>query len=184
MLFRKIGSHIAAIKTGKTKISNLDMVIKSITSLNSENRLVQVCLLKPVVSENQLFLALEQSFSAFENTVNICKTLHIEFLVRVLGVRQCRAATEILGLKQGNQEIAVVVAGKSEGEVIELFKKIATVINFEEDDSLMSEKSTKSKKYLMDLYKIGQSQLDALSDLENPLEAAVMEKIAMLALET
>lgn len=170
------------IKSGSVNINNLAATIKKLSLCSSRKKFVQLCPIEPISSLNQIIFAAEQAIDSFNKGTNFSKKIELEFLLRLSGTRQINKAIGKMLLKEGRNRVVLVAAAKKREKVKELLKEIEKQVGFREDGNLMKGVG-KNKKYLMEIYSLGEEELESLMDKENALEEAVLEKIALVALE-
>ncbi len=169
-------STIGGIKTGIINIDNIESTIKSLLELNQPQNLCQIVSANTIVCEKQVFFAIEQALSAIQNSTSFSKKAELEFLLRVYGTKQINQALDKAQLKAGKNEIVLVCCAKDKKELQELFKQAQKTLLFKEKKIQLG----KNKKELMKIYGISEKELKTLSDLINPLEAAIIERNALV----
>ncbi|MDO5850137.1 MAG: KEOPS complex subunit Cgi121 [Methanobacteriaceae archaeon] len=101
----KILGYEADIKSiGET----LDKV-NSLKEENNDNGLIQLMDAKAIAGKKHLEHGIIHAIKSFERGENLAKDLGIEILLRTSGQRQISKAFNILGLKEGKMEIAIVM---------------------------------------------------------------------------
>lgn len=179
-------SESISISSGIVCIEDINKTIKTITLIASErNAFAQLCSLKPVCSPQQVLIAFEHARSAISNGTAFAKSLEIEFLLRLAGTKKIEHALKILGLRNGEQEVLLVISAENEKALNETAKEIKKATKFEENEELLKTNLRRNFSEIKKIYGIGNSELEALSDLgkEKALESAAIERIAMVALE-
>ena len=179
-------SGFISLKSGIVYIKDINKTIKTITLIASErNAFAQLCSLKPICSSQQVLVAFEHARSAISNGSAFAKTQELEFLLRLAGTKKIDSALKILGLRNGKQEVLLIVSAENERALDETEKEIKRAIKFGENAELLKTNLRRNSKEIKKIYGIGNSELKALSDLgkENALEGAVIERIALVALE-
>ncbi len=175
-----------SISSGIVCIEDINKTIKTITLIASErNAFAQLCSLKPVCSPQQVLAAFEHAHSAISNGTAFAKTLELEFLLRLAGTKKIDSALKILGLQKGKQEVLLVVSAENEKALDEIEREIKKTIKFGENLELLKTNLKRNFSEMKKTYCISDSELKALSDLgkEKALESAVIERIALVALE-
>ncbi|MFH0714856.1 MAG: KEOPS complex subunit Cgi121 [Candidatus Diapherotrites archaeon] len=115
----------------------------------------------------------EEAFSAGQNLTRAWET---EFLVRISGQRQIEKALDGFGLRKGKQNCALVVLGPK--EKADKLKKWA-----EKELGFKSAPFKMEQKKVQEWFSVSDAELKALSDLKNPLESAVLERVALAGTE-
>ena len=176
-MISKIEKDKFSILKGRITNKSYNTTIKKLT-LVGENYFVQIIPAKLVAGTNHLFFALEQTFSSFENETAFTKKPIFEFLVRVLAKKQLNKA--IKDVEFSNDENLVLIIKSTSKKEIE---KIKNELNFEEKEFEFGNSLGGNKKELMAFFGVSKNELEALSDLKNPLEEAIIERVAFVTLE-
>jgi len=172
-MISKIGKGNFTIIKGRITNKSYSTTIKKLT-LVGENYFVQVIPAKLVAGTNHLFFALEQTFDSFEKKTSFTKKPIFEFLVRVFAKKQVNKAIENAEFSN-NEKLILIIESTSKTEV----EKIKKELNFEEKEFPLGE----NKEELMQFFDISKNELEALKDLKNPLEEAIIERVSFVALE-
>ena len=172
-MISKIEKDKFSILKGKITNKSYNTTIKKLT-LVGENYFVQIIPAKLVAGTNHLFFALEQTFDSFENETSFTKKPVFEFLVRVFAKKQLNKAIKIAEFSDG-ENLVLIIKSTSKEEI----EKIKKELNFEEKKFEFG----KNKEELMDFFGVSKNELEALSDLKNPLEEAIIERVSFVALE-
>jgi len=179
MIQLKLNSHICGIKTGIINIHSEESFIKSLLEQNYRHNFCQVVPLNKVCSRFQVFVALESAIEAIKNKSAFSKKLELEFLIRFFGTKQISKTFKYAKLKKGNNNVLLICAQKNQKALLKLFKKIENVSEFKEKKIVIGS----NKKELSDFYGISKKELKTLKYLNNPLEAAIIEKNALVVFE-
>ncbi|VVB99314.1 Uncharacterised protein [uncultured archaeon] len=176
MISRKIGKREFAIAIGKFSTDSYSTTIKKLALLPPHG-FVQAVPARLCAGPRHIESALCGTFSAFENKTNFSRKPELEFLVRLLGEKQLNRAITTSEFQNGQEVVLVfeVMGNKSDAS-----KKIFMALGFEECKNLAL---GGNRKELMEIYGIGQSEINAVSGFAEPLEALVIEKTAFVALE-
>ena len=160
---------------GEAIIENSEEVIKNILEILAKNQCFgQILSSRAIVSERHLLQAIEQTESAFANGTSFAKRKEMELLLRISGKKQFPKAIEMLGIGKGNQRIALIAVGENSEKAIAEMKKFL---------KFKKKKLKPSFKSLQKLFEIPEKELGILKDRKKALENAVLEKIALIALE-
>jgi len=164
-----------AIAFGKAVIKDSDDIIKNILAILAKNECFgQVASNKAIVSKKQVLQAVEQTLSAFTNGTNFAKREEIELLLRLSGRKQLPKALEILGVKNGRQEVAVIAIGENAEKAVAEIKEFL---------KLKEQKLKTDFKELKKAFEIGKKEERLLKNKEKSFENLVLEKISLIALE-
>jgi len=179
-------SGFISLKSGIVYIEDINKTIKTITLIASErNAFAQLCSLKPICGKEQALTAFEHARSAISNGTAFAKTPELEFLLRLAGTKKIDNALKILGLRNGKQEVLLIVSAENERALDETEKEIKRAIKFGENAELLKTNLRRNFNEIKKIYCITDSELKALSDMpkEKALEGAAIERIALVALE-
>lgn len=164
-----------SIAFGEAIIKDSEEVIKNILEILAKNQCFgQILSSKAIISEKQLLQAAEQTESAFANGTNFAKRREMELLLRVSGKKQFPKAIELLGIQNGKQGIALVAVGQDCEKAIAEMKAAV---------KLKEQKLRPDFKALQKTFEIPEKQAKLLKDRKESIENAVLEKIAVVALE-
>ena len=172
-MISKIEKDKFSILKGRITNKSYNTTIKKLT-LVGENYFVQIIPAKLVAGTNHLFFALEQTFSSFENETSFTKKPIFEFLVRVFAKKQLNKAIKTAEFSN-NENLVLIINSTSKKEI----EKIKKELTFEEKEFEFG----KNKGELMAFFGVSKNEIEALSDLKNPLEEAIIERVAFVTLE-
>ena len=167
----------AAVLFGEIDIDKAETTLKKLSEGKGSAKLIQICSAKNIVSPLHVFAAAEQSINSFETNTSFSGSTNLEFLCRVNAERQIEKAINASALKKGKNVACLVVVsgiGKSKKHII----GVAAKIGMKEKKMDLSKNADAAMKH----FGITKAELKTLSDLKNPLEAAVIERIALLNL--
>jgi len=178
MFIKQISKSLeAAVLFGEIDIDKAETTLKKLSEGSGGAKLIQVCSAKNIVSPLQVFAAAEQTITSFENNTSFSDSTNLEFLCRVNAERQIEKAIRAAGLKKG-RNVACLVVVSGIGKTKKQLSDIASKIGMKEKKIDLSKNANSAMKH----FGITKAELKTLSDLKNPLEAAVIERIAMLNL--
>ena len=138
-----------------------------------------------VASWQHLYFAALNALTAFNNRINISRTLGMETLLYAAGERQITKATEKMGIKSVTREVAVLAVGKDRKAVESANSKILRSIGGEQDDMVL-ELSGSKNDLIKRVFNIGETELETVmrkSDLEKALVDVVVERMALVSCE-
>lgn len=174
----------AIIKTGIIDIFHEDIIIKKLRLLNRKsNEKLFLCKLKPVCSERQLKFAALAAFKAFKEKHEFSHSLEMEFVLRLCGTKRICPLVPIIQLTKGKNEIALVALAETKSKALKALNKAVKEFGFKEKKGLIAMNVRQNLSWLKKFYNVNEQELKALSDLKNPLDSAVLEKTALIALE-
>jgi tRNA threonylcarbamoyladenosine modification (KEOPS) complex Cgi121 subunit len=177
MIFKRISQGTAAIEAGKIELNDIDSFA---ARLNSYSDFVQVCSLKAICCATQPFVALEHALSAIDSGTAFSRTAGLEFMLRLSAERQVGKALDKVGLAQG-KNTALVISFADEKAKAENAIEFVKGLGFKPQPRLF-EGLKDNTAHVKEIYGITEKELSTLSDLPEPLCAAVIERIALVAL--
>ena len=178
MFIKQISNSLEiAAMFGEINIDKAETTLKKLSKSKGKARLLQICSAKNIVSPFHVFAAAEQAFSSTQNRTAKSKSIEIEFLCRLNAEMQIEKAIDASELKKG-KNIACLVAIDGKGKAKNQLEEAASEIGLKEKKIDLS----KNKNAAMKHFGITKKELEVLSDLKNPLEAAVLEKMALASL--
>jgi len=130
-----------------------------------------------------LYFAALNALNAFKNKINISKSVAVETLLYASAQRQIEKAVELIGIKPGSSQVAVLVVAETEQKADSTLNAVSELVMGERDDSAL--KLTDEKvKGIKELFGISDLELEA--KLEKGLEKEalidlVIEHMALLA---
>jgi tRNA threonylcarbamoyladenosine modification (KEOPS) complex Cgi121 subunit len=187
MLSKTLNGKKCFISIGKADINNVEELIKNISlSKKGAGALIfQGFSLKPIASIHQVLSAADSSINAFNEGFEITKSIDLELLLRLSGIRQVNKALDLIGLKQGKQEACFIAvsetknANKTRQALTSFLKSIA----FKEVPGLLEKNLKANSRFLQEFYGITEKELKALKDLgstEIALKELILEKAALI----
>lgn len=132
-----------------SEIENIPEILKKVGSINPENKTIQLINADGIAGIKHIQHGIIHAIKAFERGENLAKDLGIEILLRTSGQRQISKAFNILGLKEGKMNIAIVMIDCSD----DLVNKLDTIFN--RNDKVLDINEEK----LMKIYKISEKEL-------------------------
>lgn len=161
----------SCISFGKAVIKESSDILKKVLEILEKNQCFgQIANAKAIASEKHCLYAIEQTLSAFETGSNFAKRKEIELLLKLSGRKQLEKALLACGIKEGKEKqgIAVIAVGENCGKAVKEIEKLLE----------LEKAKTKFKPDLKALRKTYEIPKD-----EKRIEDAVLEKIALIALE-
>ena len=134
-----------------------------------------------VAGPEHLLVAALGALRAFETEMNVASDLGLEVLTFASGQRQISRAIELMGLKPGSGDVAVLILGSSPQELEAAFSAIAEELGGERDDSVLEVDEEKAGE-LAEAFRISRAELNAcrrLGELPEVVKALVLERVAL-----
>lgn len=150
----------------KAVIDNINETLYEVNNLfDSKESVVQLLDADGVAGKDHVLHAVYQAISAFDSDESIASDLGVEVLVRLSAQRQISKAFDMLGLKNGEMNICIVLINcpeQTETQLNTLFTRDDTVLEAEDEK-------------LINLYGITDKELQVLS-----IKHILIEKTTML----
>lgn len=165
------------VSFGKAVIKESGNMLKNISQILEENECFgQAVSSKSLASKKHAEHAVEQTLMAFRNKRNFVEKKELELLLRLSGLKSLPKAIEAFGLKDGEQEIALIAFGERPENAVKEIKELL---------ELKEAKHNPDLKAVKEQFDIKESELSSFKGRQKPsaLESAVLEKIALLELE-
>ncbi len=137
---------MAVIFGAKHHVTDVDDELEKV-ALASENLGVEIQVLDAgmVFGREHIEVALERVDRAFAQKRNIAKTRGVEFMLYAGAERQISRALDKMGLKNGMNELAIVVFGDLEPDVI------LDELGWARDDTVLQPDASRAGEYGIDL---------------------------------
>ncbi|MEM2103499.1 MAG: KEOPS complex subunit Cgi121 [Candidatus Bathyarchaeia archaeon] len=185
-LLQEFGKHIAIAGFRDVKIIDVETFLKEAKEATGENVEVQFFDARLVASWQHLYFAALNALKAFKNKENISKNLNVEIALYASKQRQIRKAMELLGVKQGIEEIAVTVICEDAEKAKSALDSVSKLTGGRRDDKVLE--LTKSKiSDIQRFFGISEVEIEAVKNgktVEKALIDLIIEKIALLAIES
>lgn len=154
----------------KAKIKNIQETLETINDLSSsccDGCIIQLLDANGIAGKKHLLHGIIHSINAFKRRENLANDLGIEICVRLSAQRQISKALDILGLKEGEMNIAVVFINCPDYFLDELNNI------FDRDDSVLN-----SNNALKKIYNISDKELNIMN-----IEDLLIDKTTGLIVE-
>lgn len=93
----------------RASINSIGETLDLIDSIKKEGEIIQLLNADSIASKDHIIHGVNQAFLAFERGENLAKDISVEIVLRCSAQRQISKAFDILGLKEGDMNIAVVL---------------------------------------------------------------------------
>ena len=113
-----------------------------------------------VAGAQHLYFAALNALNAFERRRNISNSLAVEALLYASAQRQIKKAVDMLGIKDGSSEVAVLIMAKNKQENDAYTRLVAKLIPGERDDNVL-ELTDKKVKNIKKLFRISNLEFEA-----------------------
>jgi len=164
------------------KIEDSEEIEKLIGSVRKQGALVQFLNAELVATWEHLYFAVLDAVVSSRNNCNISRKLEVEVMLYASGQRQIRKAIDVIGVKRGCIDLAVVVLSCDQALVKATLAEIRNRFGKETDDSIL-EMSRRQAEKIKRVFEISETELGAttLGDHQHALVNIVVERMALLA---
>ena len=177
--------YVAITGFRNVKIGNADNFLKTVKKKKAVNVDVQFFDAKFVATWQHLYFAVLNALKTFKNRENISKSLGMEIMLYASAQRQISRALEMMGVKDGTKNMAVVVVGDDSKDVESALTMISEQIDGEQDDKVLELWNGKTD-IVQKTFQISEIEIDTVmkkGDFEKALVDLVIERVALLATE-
>ncbi len=181
------GRRFGFLQAGLLNINSLDSLLKKLSSANSSpNTVFQLVSLSPLISKRQVLAAMEQACSAIDSGSAISSRLGFELLLRLAGRRQIKESLELLSLKEGAEQEAVLIGiGLDKKQLEKEAQNLGHALGLRPKTNLFEKNFQKNKPLILKSYGISLPQIRSFEKWKekDAIESLVIEKMALVALE-
>ncbi|TET56130.1 hypothetical protein E3J51_05435 [Candidatus Bathyarchaeota archaeon] len=173
--------YVAFIGFRNVRLRDVDHFLKLIRK-KQDKVVTQFFNASLVAGRKHLFFATLNALKAFRNGTNISKNLAIECLLYASAQRQIRMAFELLGIKQGLSQIAVLILADSESSVKDSSIEVTNLVEGIRDDRVLdfSDEKTSAVRKLFGISDVELGSRDRNDDEKRAISDLVIEHMAIL----
>lgn len=148
----------------KGTINSIGETLDYIGSIKEDGEIIQLLNADSIVSKNHIIHGVNQALLAFDRGENLANDLSVEIALRCSAQRQISKAFNILGLKEGEMNLCVILINSKDH-----FEELSKI--FTPDDSVFD----LDESNLIKIYKISDDEIINMS-----LEDIIIDRIAKL----
>lgn len=148
----------------KGTINSIGETLDYIDSIKEDGEIIQLLNADSIVSKNHIIHGVNQALLAFDRGENLANDLSVEIALRCSAQRQISKAFNILGLKEGEMNLCVILINSKDH-----FEELSKI--FTPDDSIFD----LDESNLIKIYKISDDEIINMS-----LEDIIIDRIAKL----
>ena len=148
----------------KGTINSIGETLDYIDSIKEDGEIIQLLNADSIVSKNHIIHGVNQALLAFDRGENLANDLSVEIALRCSAQRQISKAFNILGLKEGEMNLCVILINSKDH-----FEELSKI--FTPDDSVFD----LYESNLIKIYKISDDEIINMS-----LEDIIIDRIAKL----
>lgn len=148
----------------KGTINSIGETLDYIDTIKEDGEIIQLLNADSIVSKNHIIHGVNQALLAFDRGENLANDLSVEIALRCSAQRQISKAFNILGLKEGEMNLCVILINSKDH-----FEELSKI--FTPDDSVFD----LDESNLIKIYKISDDEIINMS-----LEDIIIDRIAKL----
>jgi tRNA threonylcarbamoyladenosine modification (KEOPS) complex Cgi121 subunit len=164
------------------QIEDVDELMNAIRPMDQLNTAVQFFNAELIATREHIYFAVLDALLGFENGWNISKNLAMEILLYASTQRQIRKALDLIGIKRGRSNVALVIVGVDQAFVGAVLSAITERMGGHPDETVL-ELSKAKTDCIQKSFGISDTEITTVTG-DNPDSALVnlvVEKMALLA---
>ncbi len=165
-----------------TQINDADRLL-NLAREKLDNKEIQFFDAKLVAGWKHLYFAILNAMTAFKNGTSISKNLAVECLLYASAQRQIKAAVNLIGIKRGLSQIAVVAITADRKSAEKVLEEVSQLVYGKHDDNVLELTDEKLVR-VRALFRISDAELSSKiveDDEKKALSNLVLEHVALLA---
>lgn len=151
-------------------VNDVPDLIGKINDITGNSCVIQLLNADGISGEEHILHATQQAFYAFKRGENIANDLGLEICVRASAQRQISKALQILGLKEGLNNICAVIVDCNN----EVDKELEQLLGKRDDELLKADVT-----HLKDIYQISDEEIENSGDITR----VMIERTSLLVLD-
>jgi len=172
------GKRVVGIIGGRVKIRNINELLRKLAEIDRENRTTsQIFDASRVAGKIHLLHAAHLALAARATGKGFAQSLDIELICWVAGLRQIERALKRVGIRRGEQSVALLTIGDAHQQVQCAQREIVKRLEIRRDDKVLEITSDKSGD-LIRSFSIREQELKTASVSE-----LILERVALLSLQ-
>ena len=179
-------TYVAITCIRVTNVGNVNQFITNVRMVVGDIPF-QVFNADKVAGWKHLYFATINALNAFENKRNKTKTLQMEILLYASGEKQINKAIDLLGIKEKNEKIALLILFDKAEKLEEMIDALANAIGGEVNDDLLEILTEEKFQEIYSSYKVLDTELSSVkaisSDAKESLTNLIIERGALLSIE-
>jgi len=135
-----------------------------------------------VATWEHLYFALLNAVVGFGNRCNISKKLGVEIMLYASAQRQIRKAIDLIGVKRGRMNLAMVIVGRNEASVKASLSAVTERLGKKPDETVLGLSRSKADKIRL-VFGISETEIEATNSdsADRALANLIIERMALLA---
>jgi KEOPS complex subunit Cgi121 len=165
------------------KVGKPELLLKAVRSGNQADVEVQFFNADLIATWEHLYFAVVNALMAFDTKRNISKNLAVEIMLYGSAQRQIQKAIELLGVKPGCSDVAVVVVAEAPTVVEAALRSVSKSLSGEADDHVL-DLSPQKVQTIRTAFTIADEELMVVAkkgDVSRALVDLIIERMALLS---
>ena len=150
-----------------TSIESVGDTLKKVDCFKKEGEIIQLLNADSICSINHIIHGVNQAFLAFSRGENLANDMGVEILLRCSAQRQISKAFEMLGLREGEMNLFVVLLNSND-----YFKDLSSIFSYNDQPHFAD------SSYFMELYDISCDETKHMS-----IEEIIIDRITKLTVD-
>ena len=151
----------------RATIDSVEDTLNQIDNIKKDDEIIQLLNANAIASKNHITHGVNQAILAFNRGENLAKDISVEIVLRCSAQRQISKAFKILGLKEGEMNLAALLI-----DCDDYTNELSSIFTFDESVLIADNKK------LMEIYKISDLEVDNMS-----LEEIIIDRITKLTVD-
>jgi len=165
-------------------VKNVEQLISMLSEAASPAE-IQLFDADKVAGREHLFFAALNALKAFKEGIKISRSLSLEAILYASAQRQIKNAIEMLGVRNGTINLAVMVLAEDEASIIRFEEWLRIKLSWIPDSSAIESWTTEKVEGIKSLFKISDLEMEKMLGKDVAIEAVikklVVERVALLA---
>jgi KEOPS complex subunit Cgi121 len=177
------GKYVEITGFKNVVVENIEELLRAARTGKETNIQVQFFNAEMIATWEHLYFAVLNGLTAFRTKRNVSKNLAVEVVLYASAQRQIRKAIELLGVKSGCADVAVVVVGETP-EAVEAAVMLVSKYFCREPDERVLELSPAKVRNIRSAFAMTENELAVVTkrgDAERALVDLVIERMALLS---
>lgn len=172
------GKRVVGVVGGRGSLTDIDGCLKGLAKVDEKNQTAsQLFNASRIAGKEHLVHAARLALIARSAERNFASSLNVELVCWAAAERQISCAFEKVGLRRGDEHLAVLTLGGSWTQVKRAMADIANELGLKRDDDVLGLTSQKVSE-ISKVFSISKDELRIA-----PIQKLVLERVALLALE-
>ncbi|RJS84143.1 hypothetical protein CW702_02860 [Candidatus Bathyarchaeota archaeon] len=176
------GKNVVIAGFKSVKVENVEEMIGEIQRRTKGLGYAQLLNAQLIAGMEHLYFAVMNAITAFKGGYNISRNLAVEVLLYSSAQHQISKAVNLMGIKPGIQDIAVVAIAESYADALRILRIVEDVLPGERDDHVLELTKEKTGNIIR-TFGISRCEINAASrglNEEETVKNLVIERMALL----